>query len=723
MELIQSKSLLAKLMATENLIVEQRKVSTASFDVKNRVLTVPILDKNISAQLYDLFMGHEVGHALYTPLDGMDKAREQKLSLSLMNVLEDVRIERKIKNKYPGIRQSFVRGYKELIDKNFFDTNGIDLNDLNFIDRINLFFKGGPGQGIGFTDFEKSLIQEVESTETYDDVIEVAKKVSEYTKQQEEEKQKANPQEPEYNDESEEDYDFEDDYGDYEEVESNDDWNSSEEEEKQSPSFESKKNFSKDEKTEAEEEVESKTDKAFRKNESQLFDNGNRIHYYGNIPDVDLNKIVIPYKKLWSRYREWVKTFLVTNYGPESTGLNTKEFTKIRNDSKKVVSYLAKEFEMRKNAEQMKRASVAKTGELNMEKIYAYKLSEDIFKKITVVPGGKSHGIVMFIDWSGSMCDYLDNTIKQLFNLTMFCKKVNLPFEVYAFTSTYLDDSEPQKGRYLDTQKTGDISFSDVNLLNLLSSKMSASELHYACSALLFASEKYGNRSFANPRPYWLDLAGTPLNETVIAAMKIVPQFKKDYKLQIVNTVFLSDGDGHNLTEVWFDSKERERKVAGRGNDEKQASLGRYDGFEKIFVIRDTETKNEERILINNLENRDLTAAYIRLLKKKTGCNVIGFYILSSRNFGSESRMFFPQTADFNKLRSDFRKNKYQVVTSAGYDEYYLLRAEGLDIDDDVEFEVKENATTRSLVTAFSKYTSNRVTNRVVLNRFVGLIT
>ncbi|NBP16740.1 hypothetical protein EBU95_20530, partial [bacterium] len=64
MQLIDSKSLLAKLMATENLTIENRNVPTASFDVKNRILTVPTLDNNISSQLYDLFMGHEVGHAL-----------------------------------------------------------------------------------------------------------------------------------------------------------------------------------------------------------------------------------------------------------------------------------------------------------------------------------------------------------------------------------------------------------------------------------------------------------------------------------------------------------------------------------------------------------------------------------------------------------------------------------------------------------------------------------
>ena len=34
----------------------------------------------------------------------------------------------------------------------------------------------------------------------------------------------------------------------------------------------------------------------------------------------------------------------------------------------------------------------------------------------------------------------------------------------------------------------------------------------------------------------------------------------------------------------------------------------------------------------------------------------------------------------------------------------------------------QENATTRGLVSAFTKYTNGRVTNRVLLNRFIGLI-
>ena len=202
MEIIQTKSILAKLMATENLIIEQRKVSTASFDVKNRVLTVPVLDKNISPQLYDLFMGHEVGHALYTPLDGLLRVVELNIPRSIANVIEDHRIEKRIKNKYPGIRKPFIQGYNELIEKNFFGTSGADLNNLNFIDRFNLFSKGGPAQGIIFNEKEKELVADIDSVESYDDVISVALKVTKYLKEEKKEKEENGTWMPEEDDES-----------------------------------------------------------------------------------------------------------------------------------------------------------------------------------------------------------------------------------------------------------------------------------------------------------------------------------------------------------------------------------------------------------------------------------------------------------------------------------------------------------------------------------------
>ena len=133
--LVEAKSNLARLMATENLVIEERNVPTAYFDTQSRILTVPILNGNLSSHLYDLLLGHEVGHALETPSDGWhDSIVEHKVNKSILNVCEDVRIEKKIKRRFPGLKPSFVRGYAELMEMDFFAVKDKDLNELNFIE-------------------------------------------------------------------------------------------------------------------------------------------------------------------------------------------------------------------------------------------------------------------------------------------------------------------------------------------------------------------------------------------------------------------------------------------------------------------------------------------------------------------------------------------------------------------------------------------------------------
>ncbi len=74
-------------------------------------------------------------------------------------------------------------------------------------------------------------------------------------------------------------------------------------------------------------------------------------------------------------------------------------------------------------------------------------------------------------------------------------------------------------------------------------------------------------------------------------------------------------------------------------------------------------------------------------------------------------------------IKEAARKDRYCIVNNAGFDEYYLLRSEAMNTDENNELIVKENATTRGIVSAFNKYASGRVNNRVVLNRFIDLIT
>ena len=130
-------STLAKLLAEEDINVVHRQQETAAFDVKNRELSLPIW-KEMSKDVQDLMTVHEVGHALWTPLEMLEKARKENIEFSFVNVLEDVRIEKKVQNKYLGSIRVFSRGYKELIGNNFFGTNDRNVSKMNLIDRINL---------------------------------------------------------------------------------------------------------------------------------------------------------------------------------------------------------------------------------------------------------------------------------------------------------------------------------------------------------------------------------------------------------------------------------------------------------------------------------------------------------------------------------------------------------------------------------------------------------
>ena len=163
------KSQLAKLLATEDLVVEHKKVQTACFNVHTRVLTLPMWEK-ASNTVYDLLVGHEVGHALFTP----DENWLEKVAIppQFVNVVEDARIEKLMKRKYLGLAKTFFKGYQELNDEDFFSIHDGDVDDFNLADRANLFFKVGNFVDISFDSEEKVLIQKIAEVETFDDVSE-----------------------------------------------------------------------------------------------------------------------------------------------------------------------------------------------------------------------------------------------------------------------------------------------------------------------------------------------------------------------------------------------------------------------------------------------------------------------------------------------------------------------------------------------------------------------
>jgi len=741
MSSFDSKSLLAKLMATENLYVQEAKVPTASFDVLNRVLTIPILDDKLSSDLYDLFIGHEVGHALYTPVEEMKKAKDNGVHMSILNVVEDCRIERKVKYKYPGLKNCFVKAYDELYKKDFFETEGKDLQEMNFVDRMNLHHKIGPILGIKFTEFERELVRDVEACETYDECIIMAKKIAEYMKEEIEKKQEEQGKvkvavivDADGNESGDQTGEGEESLDDFDVVidargqnaeeneekteqknkgsaksASGSDGDDGETEETDEPAENSTNKPSNGNegtmganKNDIGEQLKSFTDEAYNRNQERLYSTDIRNIVYASVPKFDTSRIY-DYKKLYA------------DYIAERGSLSFKHFMKFKKESNKVVSYLVKEFELRKNASQLKRASTAKTGELNMNKIYSYNFNEDIFKKISVMPDGKSHGLIMYLDWSGSMVNHIGNTIKQLLNLALFCRKVNIPFEVYSFI-------EETKEEYMCqfSLQAGDLFTYRFGLLNILSSRMNNKDFTIASTVLMDVAG-VGAYSRAGITPMWMRMSGTPLNEAIMSAMEIVPEFQKKNRLQIVNTVFLTDGEGHYLSNIH----------QGRFGFTSTSLNSRRNEY---VVLRDRKTRREERYTYESGGSVSLqqSNALIRLLKHRTGSHVIGFYVTNTSEFKHRIRNFYDvrqgdsNFLDYDKIeeiKKEFVKNKYAISVKTGFDDYYILRSNGLDTEDDVELEIRDNATTRGMVSAFTKFAGNRVNNRVILNRFISWIS
>ena len=173
---------------------------------------------------------------------------------------------------------------------------------------------------------------------------------------------------------------------------------------------------------------------------------------------------------VWKDYYDRLANEDVVNWYKERIAHVETDYIKFKKDAAKEVNYLVKEFECRKSAAAYSRASVSRTGVLDCSKLHTYKYNEDLFKKVTVLPEGKNHGLVFVLDWSGSMADVLMSTLKQLYNLIWFCRKVGIPYDVYAFTSewNYKSCRLNPIDKVEDTIHVAD----DFSMLNLLTSKV-----------------------------------------------------------------------------------------------------------------------------------------------------------------------------------------------------------------------------------------------------------
>lgn len=190
----EHQTMLAKLLAKENIIVRFGNYSTAFFEPRTRILGMPMWNSE-SKQVSDLLVGHEVGHALYTPQDGIEKFQKRfpHIPFDICNVIEDVRIERMIQSTYPGLVHSFREGYRSFLAKDLFKINGVDLSKLSVADRINLHAKIGHLVKVPLSAEERVIYDAAYSAKTFDDVLDVVERLYDLVKNSKDQKQPEAP--------------------------------------------------------------------------------------------------------------------------------------------------------------------------------------------------------------------------------------------------------------------------------------------------------------------------------------------------------------------------------------------------------------------------------------------------------------------------------------------------------------------------------------------------
>ena len=714
---LSAQEYLAKLLAKENLTVQHGNYQTASFDVINRVLRLPLwADKG--KDVYDLLVGHEVGHALFTPSDGWHDAENKiaHIPKAYLNIVEDIRIERKIQESYPGIVRRFKAGYKVLFDDNLFGTDDRDINEAGLMDRLNVSSKGRGYVPVAFSDDESPLIKEAMEVETWDDVIVVCQKLYDFIEQQKEEQEKeeqplypisppsngsreADSEEGEAptpdatpsNDEPQEDESPKDDSvssGDGEKQEETDSSDSSHE------------TWTEDTFREKEEELLQQVPNPYSKEVSQA-------KFSSGVSDLNVKAMVYPYKEAQAMREEYIATKInsphLLEYCPYTSAECREDFNATKKTYKSQANLIAKDFERKKAAFEYQRATTAKSGKLDPLKMHAYKTSEDIFLTTTQLAQAKSHGIMMFLDLSGSMADIVSDVVAQAITIAMFCRQVGIPFEAYSFTSTsmYRHSNEGMSKGW--SQAPSELECDNTKIVELLSSKMNKKTFDEAAYTI-FAIGKAHHHGHRTYRIYPSDIhsidqmGSTPLVQTLYAVSKLTKAFTRKHAIQNTNIMMLTDGapDGLYITD---------------------------DPLANVRTNRNNMSIKFEGKMIQGSNSRLVYEGMLIRLKEVTGATVMGFHLASEASTFGGGYHGIDENKDFPAVLKAWRKEGFShFKNEKGYDDYFIIKINKASRFDSDEFAPKKVDTIGDLKREFKKFNKTKKGNKQLVARITDAV-
>lgn len=802
---LTNKSQLAKLLAREDITVQYSKsVSTALFNSVTRTLTLPVWI-DMSNELHEMLVAHEIGHALHTPASEKDLLDAMKtvdpsmsgIGKAYLNVAEDARIEQMVKNEFPGSRKCFAKGYRELLERDFFALDSTPMQDRTLCDRINLQAKIGFLVDVPFSDYEREILDFVMGAKTWEDVINAAKEMWDYdgknypnqdagnstvslddTNENDENSAENGNGPSDASDSSEEDR--QDDPADADgtpnadgDSTANEDSDDSDDSTNTPVSDNDGKNDSENSESGTESAKNESSDDAESSSTGQtqggmsndipqapssaqamedalqkMTDTSGNEDVFGTFPEFSASSIID-----WKRIHDEMDSKYAA-FNAETKNVMDTAASLFTAENRKQVNLMAREFERRRVAKTHRRNRTGTRGVLDVNRLHSYKFSEDLFKTYTITKDGKSHGIVMFVDWSGSMHGVIGDTLNQMLSMASFCRKVQIPFEVYAFSSVHPDNFNTENfDRYKSDQnptwdyKAGDVRMNDFALLNLLDSSMSKKEFENAIRNMMilcaliggpneFITKAIKNSGYLSNQLNWgydgkYGLGGTPLNSCIVAAIDLVRNFRQKNSTQVLTTVFLTDGGASDsIHHCTFTNEVDENGNRVWNHSHWGSGLSVRHRSQRIHTNISDAYRHSNRF-------EGQTNRLLGVLRDATNSRVINFSIMNGewrrwkkgRNVPYELRNAFvsihgkmqrgeDETKFIAWIEKGMKDNVLWASNYEGFDEVYFFASGNMSVTgEDGLADLAENATKTRIRNAFLKTASSSRVSRVFLNR------
>lgn len=739
--LMDSSTILAKLLASENLdVIHDPSAKTASFNMKDRVITLPIY-KECGQSLYVTFDAHEVAHALWTPFDKWTGAinqiattgtdAEKNVVSMYLNIVEDARIERLILRKFPGFRTDFAAGYKELVDKGFLgekvNSNNIfsQESQLPLIDRLNILAKVRhiTPPNTFLSSKEQIYYDAIMTTETFEDVVRVTKELYEYVLSENRGKaiekaklkikiSKGNkggksvllpkgvklpnginaPTRTVGAGESSSEKKSSTSSHDSELNDKNEDMLDLSNMDPDDIEIEESDLDPEDLKAD-----ESETQKSLEEALKNLtLGEKTEIKYTSVSSNGDPEEYIIPYNSVLSYIRSSMNITLNEEYF-------STLYTNFHNSQKPQINYFVNEFQMKMAADASQRTQISKTGVLDPNKLHGFKINDDLFRRSQITRSGKNHGFMVVMDWSGSMSSQLKETIEQFVTVAFFCRQNSVPFRMYLFSDSSYDlvnyNNDLKKtvsSRKNNLKKNKKYNFSLIEVFN---EKMSGLDFKRMVSFLLHFANVHDHESKI-PVPTncsslssSFSMGGTPLDPSIVSSFSILKKFRTETNVQVLNYIILTDGDNTcNIT-----------NIPDNG----------------VVVLRDDHTKYQLAINLKDEENHtsSITSGYLELLSKVCDVNTVGIYVYSD---GSTSSFSSFRSAMVSKncrlsekdLQVQFNRG-YGEIVHAGFDKYFVVPKSSMTISKSFAKNVDDLAKLRKQKVILSQIVSMIVEKKV----------